>query len=395
MPWSLRMVLYASIIVCLILLYFGFRYFRSVNKAGLKSSRLFNFLFLLAATLFLAYPAAGLIEYILNGSFTRTGYPNAIIYLFWYGVVFTGVMVNWLLLHDILQPVWSWISKRPKKEIKRTFAQIFLILTGLTAVYTAIKMAWDTQRIVIEEIHYTLPNSDSPFEPLTIVHITDLHADPYTRDPHMNRYVEIVNRFEPDIVVFAGDLITSGTDHIDAGAEALGQIESKYGFFAVLGDHDYWTETEWVIQSLQENGVPVLQNENAWIDHRGSLIKLTGITELYSTQVQEDTLAALLNDHRGADLNLLVSHQASDRLIEESKNAGVHQLLGGHTHGGQIIVPVFFYPFTAARAETRYVNGYWMIGDMLLNINNGLGFTLAPVRYNAPAQVSVIRVNTE
>jgi uncharacterized protein len=392
MPWSLRMVLYASIIVCLILLYFGFRYFRSVKTVNLSCTLFFRVLFIVSALLFLAYPAAGLIEYWTTGSFTRTGYPNAIIYLFWYGVVFTGVMVNWLLLHDILRPVAGRFSSKSKKSLNITFARGFLMATALTALYTAVKMVWDTNRITIEEIHYTLPGSDDSFEPLTIVHIADLHADSYTRDRHMNRYVEKVNRFEPDIVVFAGDLITSGTDHIDAGAAALGKIETTYGHFAVLGDHDYWTDTEWVIRSLKQNGISVLQNENTRVDHNGALISITGITELYSTQVQADTLASLLAATRDADLKILASHQATDRLIEASRESRIHQLLGGHTHGGQIRVPVFFYQATAARTETRYVNGNWMLGDMLLNINNGLGFTLSPVRYNAPAQVSVIRI---
>jgi uncharacterized protein len=395
MPWSLRMVLYASIILCLILLYFSFRYFRSVKITGLQPGWFYKTLFFIPAGLFLAYPAAGLTEFWFQGSFSRTGYPDILIYLFWYGLVFTGVMFNWLLLHDILLPFSKRFLNRTEKESRQLFARAFLVITGFTAVYTGAKMVWDTHRITAEKIYYTLPDTDSSFGPLTVVHIADLHADSYTDDAILGRYVRKVNEFQPDIVLFAGDLITSGTGYIEKGAAALGKIESTYGVYAVLGDHDYWTDTEFIVNELKTNGIPVLQNENRWIEHNGSLIKISGITEIYSNQVQPDALDALLNESRGESLALLASHQATDRLINRAKEAGVHQLLGGHTHGGQIRIPVFFYPVTAARAETKYVNGNWMFGNMLLNINNGLGFTLSPVRYNAPAQVSVIRVNAK
>lgn len=395
MPWSLRMVSYAAIIFFIIFIYFGFRYFRSIGRAELKAPGLYKIFYFVAAILFFSYPVAGLLQFRLQGSFDRTGWPDPIIYLFWYGLVFMGVMLNWLILHDLLLPVVKQISKKPIEVIRRNFARLFLILTALTLVYTALKMAWDTNRITTEEIEYRLPGADTSFVPLTIVHIADLHADEYTGDAKMARYVRKVNGFNPDLVLFGGDLITSGTGYVESGADALGSIEATNGVYAVLGDHDYWTDTDYIIEALQSRGIAVLDDENAWINHNGSVIKLTGITELYSSGIQPDSLAALLDESRNEILSILFSHQASGRLIERSAEAGVHQLFGAHTHGGQIRVPVFFYPLTAVRAETRYVNGHWMLNGMLLNVNSGLGFTLSPVRYNAPARVSVIRVMGE
>ncbi|TVR16282.1 MAG: hypothetical protein EA391_08380, partial [Balneolaceae bacterium] len=329
------------------------------------------------------------------GSFDRTGWPDPIIYLFWYGLVFMGTMLNWLILHDLLKTVARRLSSRSADEIKRRFARGFLIITLITSIFTASKMVWDTHRITTEKITYTLSGAGSSFEPLTIVHISDLHADQYTGETKMQRYVDRVNSFNPDLVIFGGDLITSGTNYITAGADALAGIDATYGTWFVIGDHDYWTDTERIIHELEERGIPTLDNQNGWIDHHGATIKLTGITELYSAQVHTDSLTALLEQSRNEALRIVFSHQASDRLIEQSLQHGVHQLHGAHTHGGQIRIPIFFYPVTAARAETRYVNGNWMLGDMLLNVNNGLGFTLTPVRYHAPAQVSVITVNPE
>ncbi|MCH8547976.1 MAG: metallophosphoesterase [Balneolaceae bacterium] len=392
MPWSLRMITYASVLMVIGLAWMGFRYFCTVKDSGLKPGTQFRLLFSLPVLLFLAYPVGGHIQFWFTGSFNLTGFPHFMIYLFWYGVVFTGVSINWLILHDLFRPLVSRFSGADPFRIRIIFAVGFLILLSFTALWTGGKMVWDSNRISIQELTYTMPAGEEFNESLTIVHIADIHADEFTRAETMGRYVDVVNAAMPDIVIIAGDLITSGEDHIEAGAEAMSEIESTHGVFFVMGDHDYWVGSNLIEEVLVRHGIMVLEDANAYIDHGDERIKITGVTELYSRRIPASRLDELLYEEGGESLHILGSHQASERLIHEAREAGVHQLLGGHTHGGQIRVPILFYPVTAARAETPYVIGSWQMGDMLLNINNGLGYTLAPVRYNAPAQVSVIRV---
>lgn len=392
MPWSLRMVMYAAILVILFLTYFGFRYFKSVKRSDLKPGWFWRTLFLMLAILFLAYPVSGLFEYWSTGSFSREEYPFLMIYLFWYGLVFTGVVLNLLILHDILLPIASKLSKADKSLLQKRFAQLFLLFTVFTLFYTAGKMIWDTNRITVEEISIDLPEYPNEEEPLTIVHIADLHADIFTDEEKTARYINLVNEADPNIVVFAGDLITSGIGHVQAGAEALGNINSTHGVFAVLGDHDYWTGTDFIVEALRENWVTVLLNEHSTISYKDIPLSITGVTEIYSSRMEREDLKNLITEASGEGIKIVLSHQASDRLIDFSQNSGTDFLLAGHTHGGQLRIPVFFYPFSAVREETPYVNGHWQLENMLLNINSGLGFTLSPVRYNAPAQVSVIRV---
>jgi len=386
------MITYATFLVVIILFYFGFRYFRCAARLKLQPRWLVRSLYFIPAALFLAYPVAGHFQFWFKGSFSRAEFPDPVIYLFWYGVVCMGVMINWLILHDLLRALFVYFSKKNPHKLKNRFAKIFLITVALTVPYTAGKMIWDTHRITLEEITYTMPEGQAHPDLLTIVHIADLHADLFTGEEKMIRYTLKVNEQNPDIVIIAGDLITSGRDHIEAGAEALSWIESTYGVWYVMGDHDYWTGTDIIAEALTERGIHVLQNENAWIKHGESIIKITGVTELYSNRIDAGLLDELLFEDRGESLRILASHQATERLIAEGQRTGVHLLLAGHTHGGQFRIPLFFYPVSAARAETPYVNGNWQLGEMLLNINNGLGFTLAPVRYNAPAQVSVISI---
>jgi hypothetical protein len=91
MPWPLRMTLYMSAVVLVILIYFGIRYCRSVKYTGLQPAGLYCGLFLLLAVVLLTYPGLGLYHHWFQGSFSMSDYPKYIIYIFWYGVVFTGV----------------------------------------------------------------------------------------------------------------------------------------------------------------------------------------------------------------------------------------------------------------------------------------------------------------
>lgn len=348
--------------------------------------------FFVPVLLFFLYPLLGYFQYKWYGSFSRSGYPHLLIYLFWFGFVYAGTMISWLITLDLSYLVSKSVLSSKKKSLKTTFSKLFFIIAALLFVYTGGKMVWDTHRIVYEEITYSMPEDDRLSEPLTIVHIADLHADEFTDENKMRRYTEKVNDAEPDIVIFAGDLITSGRDYIQAGAKALGRIKSTYGVFAVVGDHDYWTDEQFISEVLAEQGIKMLRDENTWINHNGSPIKITGVTELYSRQVPQDTLTSLLEENQYESISILTGHQASERLIKYAQEYGVNQLLAGHTHGGQIQISLFFFPVSAPRAETPYVNGHWNLDRLLLNINSGLGFTLSPIRYNAPAQVSVIKI---
>jgi predicted MPP superfamily phosphohydrolase len=384
------MVTYASIISMLVFIYFTYRYIKSVNRSENLPDQPLKMLLFAALVLFFGYPFSGWMSYLFTGAFDRTEHPALLIYSFWFGLIYLGIMLNWLILHDILLPVVKKFSGKQPQILQQKFAKLFLLISLLTLLYTGGRLFWDTTRITTEEITYKVQQES--FSPLTIVHIADLHADPYTSDQKMQKYIDRVNAADPDIVLFGGDLISSGTDYIDAGARALGAIDATYGTYAVLGDHDYWTDAELISEALMEYDIEMLRNENRWIDHNGEQIKISGITEIYSSKVLNEQLESLLSDTRNESFSLLFAHQASDRLIERSLFHGVDQIFGAHTHGGQLRIPVFFYPATAVREETKYVNGHWLLDGMLLNVNSGLGFTLSPVRYNAPAQVSVIRI---
>jgi len=382
-----------SVIMFIIFIYHGLRFYFSVNRVQLNPVFFFKVLYIVGGLLIFTYPVIGYVEYWTFGEFSYRTYPKFLIYAFWYGAVFLGVLFSWLIAGELFMMAMAYGTSL-EKPIRKVYHSYFIIaITFTIAVYTGVKVYWHTTTIDIERITHQLNEEKAgELRPFTVVHIADLHADRYTDEDKIRRYVERVNNSYPDIVTFAGDLITTGTAYIDSAAELMGEIRATYGVFAVIGDHDYWVDEDRITNALESYGITVLRNENHWINHGGSQIRLTGLTEIYSQQVPDSRLTELLDEDKGESFRIVISHQATGRLVEESRTNKVDQLLTGHTHGGQIRIPVFFYPITAAQAETDYVIGHWWLDDMLLKINNGLGFTLAPIRYNAPARVSVITV---
>lgn len=393
MPWTLKMTLLFALIMVLLFTFSSFSFMRAVTVLNLQPSFIFFLGLCLLCLIFLIYPLLGWVQYSLYGEFSSDVFHKSIIYLFWYGFIFSGVLVSYTLFLEVL--IWTMKNgfKINPPELDPIAANLMIIVIAVVAGFTLVKTVWHSNHIKVTKISYNLSEKTGrQISPLKVILISDLQSDRFTTPAKTKRYVDKINKQNPDVVLFAGDLVTSGTKYIVEGAQALGNITSRYGTFAVIGDHDYWAGESEVVSALEYNGVTVLRNQNHWFVHEETKVKITGVTEIYHQKVQGDSLKSLLQENEYEQFRILLSHQGTVGLIEAAGVYGYHQLLAGHTHGGQIRIPFFFYPVTAARLETRYVKGKKRFGDLMLHINNGLGFTLSPLRYNATAQVSVIKV---
>lgn len=386
------MTLVVTAMTTVFLIYHYLRFSWSVCVTSLQPKKIYKRSFGLMAFLFLLYPLLGIFSHYILGDFSIDDFPRWMIWLFWFGFVFSAVMVTWMIILDISRLLVKYAGKFKEPQVDTTFGWLTIGTMGAVFIFSAIGVIWDSNRIVIERIEHQTENASALIEPLTIIHITDLHADRFTTENKMDRYIHKVNSENPDLVIFTGDLITAGMAHVNAGADALQRIESTYGVYAVLGDHDYWSGEKEITQAFTDRGITMLRNENVWIDHGSQSIKLTGVTKIYSTSISDEELDELVSEEKDESFRILISHQATDNLISVAREKRYDQLLAGHTHGGQIRIPVFFQKLTASQLESPYVIGHWWFDEMLLNINSGLGYTLSPIRYNAPAEVSVIEV---
>jgi predicted MPP superfamily phosphohydrolase len=170
----------------------------------------------------------------------------------------------------------------------------------------------------------------------------------------------------------------------------MGKLHSRYGTYACLGDHDYFANAGLVIDRLRAQGVVVLENQTATVPVDNGSIVITGVTNVYRNNLSDSVVDKLARERPEGTISILLTHQPSTWLVELAAERDYDLLVAGHTHGGQIVFPLPGFLLTGSSFETKYVTGFYDVKSMMVSINNGLGLTLAPIRYLAPAEVTLI-----
>lgn len=313
-------------------------------------------------------------------------------YAFWFGLILILEIVPWLLLLDFLKLPFYPLYDRLRSQWTLVEGHVVAVIFVGYAIYVLGRVLHDTMFVTLNRVRVRIGTLPASVRDLRIVHISDVHADVRTRARKLLRFVSKVNKLKPDLVFFTGDLVTSGGDHVEDAARILGRISAKQGVFACVGDHDDWTGKERVVESLTNNGITVLQDNNRFVYTRGVSVLVTAITNIYQQRPNLDKVSFLMGQQPRGTLDILITHQPSETLVELAAERGYHLLLAGHTHGGQILLRPFGLPFTLAKFESPFYRGICWVGQMLLNINSGLGLTLAPLRYQASAEISFIKL---
>jgi uncharacterized protein len=167
---------------------------------------------------------------------------------------------------------------------------------------------------------------------------------------------------------------------------------------AAIGDHDNFAylDRERSLREVQDalarRDIPMLDNQVRRIRRGEAEIAVILATHNYVSPLEPETLRHLLAGAAGADLQVVVAHQSSPELLELARDSGVDLFLSGHTHGGQVRFWLPFIDLTPARLETRYLEGSYRLGDMLLVVTAGLGMSVTPLRYRSPASADLIEL---
>src|SRR5262249_263889 len=160
---------------------------------------------------------------------------------------------------------------------------------------------------------------------------SDVHVDVRTNGKKLQRYIDAVNRESPDLIIFCGDMVSSGTGYIDQGASALGRLRARYGVYACLRDHDYFSDPEMAAVRLEENGVTVVRDQSKVIEAAGSTISLTGVTNVYRKPAIPGRVETLEKSRTHTGLDVFYTHQPSNWIVESASDSGYNLFLAGHT----------------------------------------------------------------
>lgn len=218
--------------------------------------------------------------------------------------------------------------------------------------------------------------------PLRVAFASDFHAGPTTHDALLDLACERLAELRPDLLLLGGDFVSFNAACVDRLAERLGQIPAPLGRFAVLGNHDWWTDPQHVTRRLEEAGIRMLTNRSARLDAPHDDLWVCGLDDWL---LGEPDAGAALAGTTG--LRLVLMHEPSTLL--DLGDAPFALALCGHTHGGQIALPGGIAPVVpAGRLSRRYVGGrYALAGGRTLIVSRGVGFSTVPVRLFAPSEI--------
>jgi predicted MPP superfamily phosphohydrolase len=225
--------------------------------------------------------------------------------------------------------------------------------------------------------------------PRRLVLLSDIHvAGPDTPPARLARVVAMVNRLAPDIVLLAGDFISTkraATRHysLAESIRPLAAIRATTGAVAVLGNHDHWANAAVARRELRRAGVTVLDNDAL----RLGPITLGGVDDDFTHHAD---VARTVNRMKGlGGVPVLLSHSPD---VFPAMPGWIGLVLAGHTHCGQIVLPWFGPIATASRYGRRYVCGMVRSGSRTLIVTAGIGTSVLPLRLGAHPDLWVIDI---
>lgn len=237
------------------------------------------------------------------------------------------------------------------------------------------------------EITYTeIPIRDLPteFDGFRLVQITDLHHSRIVPLEEIARVIDLVRGLDGEMIVLTGDYTTARRRYIEPCAELLRELSAPEGVWAVLGNHDHYTDPELTARALARAKINVLNNANTLIRRKTATLQLIGIDDW--SWGATDWARAFKGVDRVRPL-ILLSHQP--RVFDMEETRGVSLILSGHTHGGQVSFPLIGAPARFAQ-EFRYIAGLYERNGTKMYVSRGTGMVGIPVRIGARPEISVI-----
>ena len=263
-----------------------------------------------------------------------------------------------------------------------------LLLGGLVYVRKV-----EPEDVQVVPVSLVLPRLDAVFDGYRIAQISDIHADGWMTPGRVLSLVNLVNAEAPDLVAITGDLATysrfrSLIRHASRLVAPLRRLQATDGVVAVLGNHDHKTDARTVRRVLAASGVIELHNAVLTLRRGGESLYLCGVDDLKEGAPRLDLAFERLSEEGAA---VLLAHEPD--FADESAATGRFDLqLSGHSHGGQVGVPLLRYPFLP-KLSRKYPTGLYRVGDMFLYTNRGLG-AHPRFRFNCRPEITVFTLRS-
>lgn len=271
----------------------------------------------------------------------------------------------------------------------------------------------EPHRLVVNEQAIELGGWQSEFDGFRAVLISDIHGGSNGVDEaKLQQIVAEANVQAADMIVLLGDYVSQAHEDIpirkrslktpmETIAAHLAGLRAKNGVFAVLGNHDGWFSSEKVKSELERVGINVLDHELAFIERDGKRIRILGLRD---HQTVDDWNAfsmearKLLADNEGTGSVIVLEH-SPDVLPMITGEFRITRdpmiMFAGHTHGGQVWLPVLGRPVVPSTYGQKYAAGYVKDAGVDMFVTTGIGTSILPIRFLVPPEIAVITIRSK
>jgi uncharacterized protein len=231
---------------------------------------------------------------------------------------------------------------------------------------------------------------------LTITVIADLHAGgPNMGIARVRQVVDAGNALGSDLIVVLGDFfathafVTERVPHAAWAAE-LARLQAPHGVHAILGNHDWWYDVDGVRGALAKVGIPVMENDAVLLGNAGDRYWLAGLGDQIAHRIKPgqfrgaDDLPGTMRQITTPDPVILLVHEPD---IFTQVPGRVALTIAGHTHGGQIRLPLVPPVWTPSAYGARFAYGHIVERGRHMIVSAGLGCSVAPLRLGMPPEI--------
>lgn len=272
---------------------------------------------------------------------------------------------------------------------RRTLLQgLGAVALGTTAGTVAHGFLYERHHIELTEQTLDVAGWPSSLAGFRIGFLTDLHRSTTVSHQMIAGAVDLVMAHHPDIIVVGGDYVTN-RDHrfVQPAAEALARLSAPFGVFAVLGNHDWWNDGERTRRAFTAQGIHVLEEQATRVEHNGAAFYIVGLAD--QMERASNPRAALALAAPGVPTLLLV-HEPDVFASFPQLGLSPTLTLAGHTHGGQVWLPLLGRRVVPSRFGERYAHGHVVENERHLFVTAGVGTSIFPVRFLVPPEIALL-----
>ncbi len=333
-------------------------------------------------------------------------------------VIFQISVIAFLVFEDIIRlPVWIYrifnngitnsLSYIPQRRIFISQLSILLASIPASALFLGMLRGKYNYKVIKHQLSFNrLPKDFNGFK---IVHISDFHCGSFDNKEKLTYGIDLINKQEPDIILFTGDMVNNIADEILPWKSLISSLNAPYGKYAVLGNHDYGDYTSWnsdeekvnnfkkLIALQNEMGFKMLNNASEKIKVNQSTIDLLGVENWGSGFKQKGNLDLALANTKSNDFKILMSHDPThwkEKVLSHKQH--IDLTLSGHTHGMQFGIEIpGIIKWSPAKYRYKHWAGIYQELNKVINVNRGFGFLAYPGRVGIYPEITLITLQNK